>query len=103
MPKKRAAITTDNKSDIILEAALQEFARHPYHAASLNNVIRTSGLSKGVVYYYFSSKEDLFLTLLQESIRELGAALSSLAPVSAQGREDYWHQVSTNRFAMSSA
>src|SRR5690349_11854569 len=44
----------------ILGAALNEFAAHGFHAASLNRVIDAAGISKGSIYYYFDSKEDLF-------------------------------------------
>jgi AcrR family transcriptional regulator len=49
----------------IIDAAGQEFARSGYKAASLNAIIEAASLSKGSFYYYFDSKEDLFLTVLQ--------------------------------------
>jgi AcrR family transcriptional regulator len=47
----------------ILRAAMACFARQGYHATSMDDVVRESGLSVGAIYSYFPSKEDLFLAL----------------------------------------
>jgi AcrR family transcriptional regulator len=47
----------------ILEAALQCFAEKGYHAATMDDLVRASGLSKGSLYWHFASKEDVFLAL----------------------------------------
>ena len=44
----------------IVQAALDEFAAHGFHDASLNRVIDAAGISKGSMYYYFDGKEDLY-------------------------------------------
>jgi AcrR family transcriptional regulator len=50
----------------ILAAAMSCFARQGYHATSMDDVVRESGLSVGAIYSYFPSKEDLFLALCDE-------------------------------------
>ena len=50
----------------ILAAAMTCFARQGYHATSMDDVVRESGLSVGAIYSYFPSKEDLFLALSDE-------------------------------------
>lgn len=47
----------------ILDAARDLFARRGYHAASMNDVARASGLGKAAVYHYFPSKQALLLAL----------------------------------------
>jgi AcrR family transcriptional regulator len=54
----------------LLDAAAHVFARRGYHGASLDDIAARAGLTKGAVYYNFSSKEELFLTLLQERVEE---------------------------------
>jgi AcrR family transcriptional regulator len=49
----------------LLENAAGEFARHGLDGASLNRVLELSGLSKGVFYYYFDDKADLFATVVR--------------------------------------
>ena len=48
----------------ILETAAAEFSEHGFKHASLNHVIKALGLSKGVFYYYFDSKADLFAAVV---------------------------------------
>ena len=58
MPKISPALGQQRR-DQILAAALACFARQGYHATSMDDVVRESGLSVGAIYTYFSSKEDL--------------------------------------------
>jgi AcrR family transcriptional regulator len=46
----------------ILDAAIKVFGELGYDSASIQDVVRESGLSVGAVYTYFKGKEDLFLT-----------------------------------------
>lgn len=43
----------------ILEQAGQEFLRHGYEGARLNQIIVDAGMTKGALFHHFSSKEDL--------------------------------------------
>lgn len=72
----------------ILGAAMTEFATKPYDDASFNQVIRTAGISKGMMYYYFKSKEDLFVSLLHSSLRRFLSRLSVAPQVS--DRVSFW-------------
>lgn len=56
---------TERKSQI-LRAARAEFIEQGYLAARVEDVAKRAGLSKGAVYFYFPSKRDLFLALVQE-------------------------------------
>ncbi|MCP5056265.1 MAG: TetR/AcrR family transcriptional regulator [bacterium] len=47
----------------ILEAALHCFTESGYHKASMDDLVRASGLSKGSLYWHFESKEEVFLAL----------------------------------------
>jgi AcrR family transcriptional regulator len=48
----------------IMASALEQFARHGYEAASVNEICLAAGVSKGAFYHHFSSKQELFLELL---------------------------------------
>ena len=50
----------------ILDAAAPIFAERGYEAASLNEIILASGLTKGGFYFHFRSKRDLALAVLQD-------------------------------------
>jgi AcrR family transcriptional regulator len=47
----------------VLQAAARVFARHGFHATSLEAVAEEAGFSRGAVYYNFADKEELFLEL----------------------------------------
>ena len=59
------------KMDNIMRAAVVEFARYPFNTASYNRIIRSAGLSKGAMYHYFSSKEDLFRLIMGATVKGL--------------------------------
>ncbi|KQW29775.1 TetR family transcriptional regulator [Rhizobium sp. Root274] len=66
------------KRNQIMDGAHRVFMKLGYDAASMNDVTREAGVSKGTIYVYFQSKEELFSALIQrakgrfvESIRDL--------------------------------
>lgn len=60
------------KEDIkerIMKSAQKEFLEHGYAAASLRVIAEKEGLTKGVVYSYFKSKDALFCELASPAVR----------------------------------
>ncbi|MDR1975310.1 MAG: TetR/AcrR family transcriptional regulator [Bacteroidales bacterium] len=51
------------KRELISETALKLFAENGYDATSINEIAQSAGISKGLMYNYFSSKEDLLQTI----------------------------------------
>jgi len=47
----------------ILQAALTCFGEKGYHASTMDDLVRASGLSKGSLYWHFGSKEEVFLAV----------------------------------------
>ena len=70
----------DDKNQIIkskiLSSAIAEFARHGYEAGSMNAICRNGGVSKGIIYHYFGSKDGLYLNCVQVCFEEMTAYLS---------------------------
>jgi TetR/AcrR family transcriptional regulator len=54
----------------LLDAALAEFSRRSFDAASLNDILKAAGLNKGSFYYRFSGKLDLYLCMCDVIIRK---------------------------------
>lgn len=67
---------TNDTEERLLDAALSLFAEKGYEAASVREIIEATGVTRPVLYYYCSSKEDLFRRLVHwkhdEAYRELG-------------------------------
>jgi AcrR family transcriptional regulator len=88
-----------HRRDQILAAAMTCFARQGYHATSMDDVVRQSGLSVGAIYTYFPSKEDLFLALSDHRAEQTLAYLNELfrrpGPMADKYREavDYFFRM----------
>ena len=52
----------------ILETALGLFLQSSYREVTMKDIVEKTGLSKGAVYHYFESKEQLFLEIAEEFI-----------------------------------
>jgi AcrR family transcriptional regulator len=65
MPRPRFSKLPALRQREILERAAEEFAACGYEHASLNHIIHALGLNKGVFYYNFDSKADLFAAVVQ--------------------------------------
>lgn len=55
----------------ILESAAKVFAREGFYNAKIKDVAQEAGVAHGTVYLYFSSKEDLLISLFRENLSEL--------------------------------
>lgn len=55
----------------ILDTAAGLFAERGYHPTSVADIVDSLGVGKGVFYWYFESKEDLFLEILASSSQDL--------------------------------
>jgi TetR/AcrR family transcriptional regulator len=56
------------KKKRILEAAYNEFSRNTYDNASTNRIVKEAGIGKGMLFFYFNSKKDLYIYLVEEGI-----------------------------------
>lgn len=63
MPKINEDIRKKNR-DGIIEHAERLFFEQGYSRTSVNDIIKTAGISKGKFYTYFESKEDLFFDII---------------------------------------
>lgn len=54
----------------IKEAALELFGKYGYHSTSISQIANSAGVSKGLMYSYFDSKQDLLHHILIEAMEE---------------------------------
>ncbi len=59
----------------LLQAALTLFTRKGYSATTVRELVEAAGVTKPVLYYYFKSKEGLFLELMRTHFSHLEAAV----------------------------
>ncbi len=70
MPSDTFAKLPAKKKKAIFSAAVEEFAARSFSQASINQVVRTAGISRGSFYQYFQDKEDLYMYVLGEIAKE---------------------------------
>jgi AcrR family transcriptional regulator len=68
--------------DRIVRAALAVFAERGFHRATMQDIVRASGLSVGAIYTYFKSKSELILAgcdlITDQELAQLGGRLAAL-------------------------
>jgi AcrR family transcriptional regulator len=71
---RRRHAPAEERREQILRAAYTCFAEKGYHAATMDDLGRASGLSKGSLYWHFRSKEEVFLALFDSFAAEIYGA-----------------------------
>jgi len=71
----------------ILAAAVREFARHGLGGARVDRIAKLAGSNKRMLYYYFSSKEKLFLAVLEKTYADIRTAEQALNLLDASPTE----------------
>ncbi|PHR91736.1 MAG: TetR family transcriptional regulator [Robiginitomaculum sp.] len=65
MLRARSEKAKDDRRQILLNAALDEFHERGFTAARMEDIAKRAGFSKGTLYLYYSSKRDLFQALVE--------------------------------------
>ena len=65
----------EESKEKILFAALELFATHGYHPTSISQIAQKAGVSKGLMYNYFASKEELLKAVVIASYEEAATML----------------------------
>lgn len=73
MPAKTFYNLPEEKRERLLSAIREELARVPFEQVSINQIVRSAGISRGSFYQYFADKTDM-LNYVLEGYREQGRA-----------------------------
>lgn len=73
--KKQYAEIREEKRALIMDVALELFAEEGFHSASISKIASKAGISKGLMYNYFDSKEDLIKEIIGEGLNRLFAMI----------------------------
>ncbi len=74
----------------VINAALKVFAASGYAAASTNEIAREAGISKGLLFHYFTSKKDLYLYLYEYTV---GLLTETVERIVDFGERDYFERL----------
>ena len=59
----------------IIDSATKYFSRYGFHKTTMDEIARNIHKAKGVLYYYFKNKEDLFNEVLKQELGSVKTAL----------------------------
>ena len=68
MPEPRFRRRKEDRPQEITEAAFQAFAEKGYAATRVDDVAKRAGVSKGLLYLYFKTKEELFKAVIRSFV-----------------------------------
>ena len=65
------SIAQEEKRKLILDSAVRVFSRRGYHGSRVGDIAEEAGVAHGLLYHYFSSKEQVLQTIFRENWGEL--------------------------------
>ncbi|ACX68323.1 TetR/AcrR family transcriptional regulator [Paenibacillus sp. FSL H8-0457] len=71
----------DERKEQIMRAAIKVFSKRGIFGTKMSMIAGEAGVSHGLLYHYFKSKDELFITLVQWSMDEARHALSDIYDV----------------------
>ena len=84
-PKPTFLNLSESKRHSIVQASLAEFAEKGYAKASVNAIVKATGIAKGSLYQYFHGKEQLFLYLFEDFLGHVKQAVKDAVDHSGDG------------------
>lgn len=102
LPRRRRV--PEERPRQILEAALAVFGEQGLAGARIDDIAERAGISKGTVYLYFASKDDLFREVLRDTFAEMleiASAVEDTASAKADLKtfcRNYWTFLRSSRF-----
>ena len=89
MPEPRFRRRKEDRPEEITAAALEAFAERGYAATRVDDVAKRVGVSKGLLYLYFKTKEDLFKAVIRSFVVPRIDALRAIIDSSELSSEEF--------------
>jgi len=80
---------SDNRKPEILDTAAELFSKRGYHAVSMRDIAKETGMLPGSLYYHFSSKENLLYSVYERGVSVIAAQVD--AAIACQ--DDPWERI----------
>ena len=81
--RRRVRLETDERRAQLLGLGMRLFSERTYDEISMDDLARTAGVSKGLLYHYFRTKRDFYIAGLREIARDLLEKTTTQAPEAA--------------------
>jgi len=89
MPRNKEANqkVKDERREQILSAALALFATKGLSATKISDIAQKSGMSQGLIYHYYKSKEEIFTWLIDSAMQRMNTAAQNLEKLPLSAKE----------------
>ncbi|KIZ55702.1 TetR family transcriptional regulator, partial [Bacillus safensis] len=67
--RKTQSERKDETRKLLINSAVENFAKYGFHGVSIDKLAECAGFSKGAFYAHFHSKEEIFLALLEQQMQ----------------------------------
>jgi AcrR family transcriptional regulator len=83
---------------VLITAAMDLFASYGYRGTSLARIARAAGVTKGALYWHFDDKEDFFLAVVEQVLRDWQSAYEKRPPAksAAEYRKEFLEMFETS-------
>jgi AcrR family transcriptional regulator len=85
--KIRQRSTAEERREAVIEAAIDEFGEHGYHAGSTGAIAKRAGISQPYIYALFQDKETLFLACYRRGCERIRHTFAEAAKGTEPGDE----------------
>ena len=86
---------SEERKDQIMNAAEEVFSQKGFNDARMDDIAEETGLSKGTLYLYYKSKDDLIIAILERLFQREFKAFGKLDLASMSARDAIWVFVET--------
>jgi len=81
----------EEKRRLILDAAVRVFARKGFHTSRVGDIAEEAGVAHGLLYHYFSSKDEVLETIFRENWSALLERIHAVEQSDESAREQLRH------------
>src|SRR5688500_9035886 len=87
-PRPRTLLPPDERRQQLLQAATWVFARKGYRHAGVSDIVARAGVARGTFYLYFGSKQQVFLSIVEDFHARIKRVLESLDDAAEAARTE---------------
>lgn len=88
------------KQDRIINAGLKVFAKHGYRHATTDDIVKEAGISKGLLFHYFTNKVGVYVFLMDYSVRFLLLEISRTVKTDTKNYFELLKQMESGKLAV---
>src|SRR3954467_6614967 len=85
-PKRRTLLAPEDRRLQLLAAATTVFAEKGYRNAGVGDIIARAGVARGTFYLYFTSKQEIFLAIVEDFHGRVTRAIESVDAAASDAR-----------------